>query len=349
MGRTEARGKLTTLLMKNKEERNRCSSFVSNAAADASFSSVPLLQGHRSAITDLRFAPFTNPRQGNKHTLASSAEDGEIIVWTCGHDGSSGSSASLEGHVYPVRIVRWHPSARQTLLSGARDGLRLWDVDNQSSVATFPLSSTSLPTSLSFDATGNHCAVTQQDGSLRIIDIRARTKKGSAFDTGGAGGPGTSGKGMRVAWAKGTPYLCVTAFGDGKRSGNSSMRHLRIIDARQMKSWDESEAVASHLLGSGSAILRPYYDEDTGLVTLAGRGENVVRVFEVTKAGGGAASDGEMEILSCDAFRGEASGNLAGITLLPKSTYDVGKVEVLRFLRLGMRSDSRVGGAAFAT
>ena len=93
-------------------------------------------------------------------------------------------------------------------------------------------------------------------------------------------------------------------------------------------------------IDSGAGQLYPLYDEGTGVCLLAGKGDRIVRFFELSflrevevGAGGDGTEKDGATFEKCSEFQ-TVGDPIAGICVLPKSSCDVRKVEVARVLKL---------------
>jgi len=157
---------------------------------------------------------------------------------------------------------------------------------------------------ISVNYQGNLIASTCRDKLMRIIDNRASTIV-SEF-------PGHAGtKGSRITWLGNKPQLLSAGF------GKASDRELLLWDSRSL-----STPVFTLPVDQLSGLLTPYYDEDTGVVFVAGRGDGSIKMFELV--------DNELFHLT------EYNSNLPqmGVAPLPKHSLDIRGCEIARFLKV---------------
>jgi len=99
----------------------------------------------------------------------------------------------------------------------------------------------------------------------------------------------------------------------------SSERELKLWDVRQFK-----QALATKVLDVASGAITPLYDEGTGVVYLAGRGDTTISYYEIMD------EDPYIHFLSAH----QTQAPQVDVVMLPKSRCDVKKVEVAHLLKL---------------
>jgi coronin-7 len=103
---------------------------------------------------------------------------------------------------------------------------------------------------------------------------------------------------------------------------------------RQLSSWDPrnmSKALLTLKIDSQSGTLYPFYDEDTGMCVVGGKGDSTFRIFELSLPG--VAEDGKFACAKSTEIS-TGGGPIAGMCLLPKTQCNVKEVEVNRILKL---------------
>lgn len=108
--------------------------------------------------------------------------------------------------------------------------------------------------SMAYNYNGSLMATTCRDKKLRIFDLRS-----NKVIQEGAGHQGI--KGSRVVWLGENDRICTTGFS-------------RMSD-RQLNLWDTndlSKPIKTEFLDTSSGVLMPFYDLDTKMLYLAGKG-----------------------------------------------------------------------------
>ncbi|KAI9028534.1 hypothetical protein DFJ74DRAFT_765474 [Hyaloraphidium curvatum] len=262
---------------------------------------IPALLNHGD-VYDFAADPFDPLR------LAAGCDDGKVRVWNvdpamqADRDAASADSV-LAGHASRVNVVRFHPRARDVLLTASTDRtLRLWDLAAGKELLKADMPDGALAAAFSPD--GTKIAVLGRDKRLRVLDARTGAEK--------AGWPSHEGiKGARAVWLSDS-RLASVGFGKAAR------REINVYDLGK----PESEPRATQV-DINPGILSPFWDEDLGLLFLAGRGDRNVSVWSV-------GEEGEATLLT----RYESGGVTQGLAFFPKTAVDVTKVEVAKCWRL---------------
>jgi coronin-7 len=92
-----------------------------------------------------------------------------------------------------------------------------------------------------------------------------------------------------------------------------------------------SKSLITLKLDSQSGTLYPFYDEDTGMCVVGGKGDSTFRVFELSLPG---ASEEDKFACSKSTEVTSGGGPIAGMCMLPKTLCNVKDVEVNRILKL---------------
>ncbi|KAI3406478.2 CRN1 [Candida oxycetoniae] len=232
---------------------------------------VSLFRGHKGPVLDTAFNPF------NQQEVASCSDDGNISIWKIPEDYSFHKYIDeneqvkditvpvqvLLGHTKKVGLIEYHPCAEDVLASSSLDyTVKIWNLKTGKDEIT--LQHKDLVTSFAFNYNGSLLATTSRDKKLRIWDIR----KGVIISE-GAGHTGA--KPSRVTWLGNTDRVVTTGFS-------------RLSD-RQIGIWDihniEKGPIDGFLvIDSSSGVLIPFFDNETSMLYLAGRGDGNIRYYE---------------------------------------------------------------------
>ncbi|XP_051244971.1 coronin-7 isoform X1 [Dicentrarchus labrax] len=258
---------------------------------------------HSDLVTDMDFSPFDDS------LLATCSADETVKLWRlCDPELQQPGSPELTLRPSQGRLelVLFHPTSSGLLAVGTTKSPLIWDTSRQDApLAALEQHSDQLQ-SLSWKQDGSLLASSCKDKMLRVFDPRAQlTPVQSAKSL-------QSNKDSRILWAK-DDLLLTTGF-DMMRS-----REVRLWDSRKL-----SSSLSSVSLGTSSGMLIPLFDDDTGLLTLAGVGDTVVDCFEVS---------------SSEPFLSQVSHCLTdistrGVAMIPKLALDVMSCEVMRVLQL---------------
>ncbi|NXL50939.1 CORO7 protein, partial [Podilymbus podiceps] len=284
---------------------------------------VPTIQ-NSAAVADLSWDPF-DPRR-----LAVAGEDAKIRLWRIPEGGLRETlcepEAVLRGHTEKIYSIRFHPVASHLLVSSSYDmTVRIWELDtgrealclrghtdqvrddkfgNTRGVFLTRLG-TQQPSpqifSLAWSPDGKKLATASKDGRLRLYEPRRSPQPQQE-------GPGPEGgRGARLVWVCGGDYLLVSGF------DSRSERRILLYRAQALP-----EGPLSVLgLDVAPSTLLPFYDEDTGVVFLTGKGDTRVFLYEVTSE--------PPYFLECNSFTSNEPHK--GFIFLPKTACEVREVE----------------------
>ncbi|NXJ03579.1 CORO7 protein, partial [Odontophorus gujanensis] len=267
---------------------------------------VPTIQ-NGAAVSDLSWDPF-DPRR-----LAVAGEDAKIRLWRVPEDGLQDTlqepEAVLRGHTEKIYSIRFHPVAADLLVSSSYDmTVRIWELGAAQEVLCLQ-GHTDQIFSLAWSPDGRKLATASKDGRLRLYEPRCSLQPQQE----GVGPEGS--RGARVVWVCGGDFLLVSGF--------DSRSERRILLYRAQALPDGPLSVLG--LDVAPSTLLPFYDEDTSVVFLTGKGDTRVFLYEVTPE--------PPYFLECNSFT--SSDPHKGFVFLRKTVCDVREVEFARALRLG--------------
>eukprot|EP00281_Chroomonas_sp_CCMP1168_P019888 CAMPEP_0206230820 /NCGR_PEP_ID=MMETSP0047_2-20121206/10484_1 /ASSEMBLY_ACC=CAM_ASM_000192 /TAXON_ID=195065 /ORGANISM="Chroomonas mesostigmatica_cf, Strain CCMP1168" /LENGTH=413 /DNA_ID=CAMNT_0053654311 /DNA_START=59 /DNA_END=1296 /DNA_ORIENTATION=+ len=285
---------------------------VHNLSVFGRLEAIPkMFQGHSGTVQDLDFCPFKD------EVIASASEDASVKVWDFSsylEDGAikltedvpNDKSVTLAGHTKKVTLVRWNPVAADTLLSVSYDtSVRIWDVSKQAEACCFSdLDDVVQHVAWNYD--GSKYVVTSKDKAVRLVDPRA-----SSVAMKFSGHEGS--KGARVTFLGKRDIFATIGF------SKQSERQLYFWDQR-----DGTKPVHTETIDVASGTVLPFYDDDTSILYLGGKGDCNIRYFEMV--------DGAPHSYYIDQYTGKDAQR--GLCLLPKLACEVEKAEIARVLRL---------------
>uniref|UniRef100_T1JFZ6 Coronin n=1 Tax=Strigamia maritima TaxID=126957 RepID=T1JFZ6_STRMM len=260
--------------------------------------------GHRGPVLDVKWNPF------NDNVIASCSDDCTVKLWYIPDEGLKNNLndwlVNLQGHKRRVGYVEWHPTAENVLFSAGFDNLIiLWNIGKGEAVNIIDCHP-DIVHSMSFNRDGSLLATTCKDKILRVIEPRS----GRVLQEGPSHG-GT--KASKVVFLGDSGRLFTTGFS-------------RYSD-RQYAVWsqkDLSKPLRIENIDSSSGVLFPYYDFDTKMVYLAGKGDGNIRYYEIVN-----------EAPYVHYLNQFLSGfPQRGLGVIPKRGLDVLQCEVLRFYKL---------------
>ncbi|CAF3833293.1 unnamed protein product [Rotaria sordida] len=264
---------------------------------------IPLVSGHKAAVLDIAWCPH------NDNIIASGSDDCTVKIWQIPDGGITTtlteSTVDLIAHQRRVVQVVWHPSALNVLLSSGSDmKIFIWNVSKSAILSTVDCHTEAI-LSVAWNYNGSRIVTSCKDKMFRVINPRT----GEIIQS-GAGHQG--GKPARAIYLR-----------DGRifSTGFSKMAE------RQYAVWDENNLSAPLTmveLDSSNGILFPFYDEDTGMIFLCGKGDSAIRYFEYTP------ETPYIHYLSTYL----SSDPQRGIGNMPKRGLNIAACEIARFYKL---------------
>uniref|UniRef100_A0A8C1WFY9 Coronin n=2 Tax=Cyprinus carpio TaxID=7962 RepID=A0A8C1WFY9_CYPCA len=268
----------------------------------------PKVSGHRSNVLDIKWNPF------NDFSIASCSEDTTVKIWDIPEHGVVKNITvpwkELQGHSRRVGLIEWHPTANNIIFSTGYDyQVLVWKLDVPEQVIKNPVRSISVHSdvvlSMSFNTDGSRLATSCKDKKIRVIDPR-------------------SGVLLQESNCKTHKASKVLFLGNLKMllsTGNSHWNH------RQIALWDQedlSQSSYSENLDGSSGVLFPFYDPDTHMLYIAGKGDGNIRYYEI--------SPEKPYVHYLTEYRSLLPQK--GMGVMPKRGLDVCSCEIFRFYKL---------------
>ncbi|XP_019655394.2 coronin-6 isoform X3 [Ailuropoda melanoleuca] len=268
----------------------------------------PLVTGHTAPVLDIDWCPH------NDNVIASASDDTTVMVWQIPDytpmRNITEPIITLEGHSKRVGILSWHPTARNVLLSAGGDNVIIvWNVGTGEVLLSLDDLHPDVIHSVCWNSNGSLLATTCKDKTLRIIDPR----KGQVVAE-------------RARPHEGARPLRAVFTADGKLLSTGFSR----MSERQLALWDPNnfeEPVALQEMDTSNGVLLPFYDPDSSIVYLCGKGDSSIRYFEIT--------DEPPFVHYLNTFSSKEPQR--GMGFMPKRGLDVSKCEIARFYKLHER------------
>uniref|UniRef100_A0A671RME9 Coronin-7 n=1 Tax=Sinocyclocheilus anshuiensis TaxID=1608454 RepID=A0A671RME9_9TELE len=265
---------------------------------------------HRDThITNLRGLHLTTPGEcdgfcanGQRVAVPLAIAGGQIAVFELSQPGKLPDTAlpTIQNSVN-VADFCWDPFDTHKLVVGEVTAAMLYS--NSYSQCLF------VTNEVFEDPDGKLLATVCKDGKVRLYDPRKSTLPIQE-------GPGPEGyRGARVVWVCDGKYLLVSGF------DSRSERQLYLFSAESLASG----SVASVPADVSPSTLIPFYDPDTSVLILTGKGDTRVYTYEIVPEA--------PYFMECSSFH--SSEPHKGLCFLPKTECDVRDVEVARAVRLG--------------
>lgn len=272
----------------------------------------PKLAVHKAKVLDFAFNPF------NDNLLATASEDCYIKLSEIPDGGLTENLTtplvSFEGHEKKVTQVKWHPTANNVLASASADHtVKVWDATSGQEKFSYDGCADTVH-NITWNRDGSQIAAISKDKFIHIFDPRDSkvvtklpTHEGS--------------KKSSVFFMK---YGLIGTVGFTR----SSLRQIHI--------WDPSKPdkpIAVTDIDQSAGVFNTFYDYDTSVLFLAGKGDSSIKYYEIT------AEAPYIHFLS--AYSDTSSQK--GICWLPKLACNIGGCEIAKCYRLMRDSVVPVG------
>ncbi|NP_001083542.1 uncharacterized protein LOC398982 [Xenopus laevis] len=270
--------------------------------------SQPVVCGHTGPVLDIDWCPH------NDNVIASGSEDCSVMVWEIPDGGLTRSLTeplvTLEGHTKRVGIVLWHPTALNILLSAGCDNvIMIWDVGAGQGVISIDETHTDLIYSVAWNPSGSLLCTSCKDKKIRIIEPRSGNIQVEKEK------PHEGSRPVRAIFVSDEQIL-TTGF------SRMSERQVALWDLKSL-----NEPLTLQELDTSSGVLIPFFDPDTNVVYLCGKGDSSIRYFEVT--------DEAPYVHYLSLYTSKDSQR--GMGYMPKRGLEVNKCEIARFYKLHER------------
>ena len=212
----------------------------------------------------------------------------------------------LKGHGRKVHLCRFNPTVNGCLLSCSGDQtVKTWDCEKGEEIASFG-GNTELTQDIVWDYFGDKVATSCKDKKVRVLDARGMTQ---AVEFNAHEGS----KSVKLSFLGKTGHLASVGF------TKQSQRELKIWDlrntAKELKRVDIDQAAGA---------LLPFFDPDTNMLYLAGKGDGNIRYYEM--------NEDDPYCFGLSEFRSTTS--CKGACIIPKRANDIMKCETIRMLKL---------------
>ncbi|KAG5176878.1 hypothetical protein JKP88DRAFT_334438, partial [Tribonema minus] len=266
---------------------------------------VPVIAGHTGAVLDFDFNPF------HEQLVASCSEDCTIKIWGIPDGGVTEtiteSLVDLGGHQRKVTLLRFHPTANNILASvGADQLIKLWDIEKACEVNCLG-GHEGLIQDIVWDYMGANYATTCKDKSMRICDARAATVS-TVIPNAHEGARST-----KLTYLGSKDKLLSVGF------TRQSQRQFKIWDPR-----NTSAEIKKVDIDQAAGVIMPFYDDDTNLLYLAGKGDGNIRYYEFV--------DENPFCFAISEYRSTVAAK--GMAMVPKRGLNIMQCETARLLKL---------------
>jgi len=220
---------------------------------------VPLFAAHKGAVLDIDFNPF------NDNLIASVSEDATVMIWGIPEGGPTKTVTeplqTLHGHKRKVGTANFNPVANNVLATSSTDfTVKLWDIEQGKNIRTVE-GHADIIQSFDWNYNGSFVATTCKDKKARVFDPRTTEIAQETVAHQGV-------KPSRVAWMR--EKIITIGF------SKTSEREFNIYDNRKL-----AEPLAHLSIDTSAGVLMPFFDHDTNILFLAGKGDGNIRYYEI--------------------------------------------------------------------
>lgn len=221
----------------------------------------PLVTGHSGEVLDIEFSPF------HDNIIGSCSDDGYCKVWKIPEGGLTEALntpvQSLSGHKRKVGTLNFNPIASNVIATTSADyTVKLWNVETGQVTHDIP-GHVDIIQSATWDYTGNLFATASKDKNVRVLDPRANSIIATV-----EAHPGV--KGMRCLYLGKQEKLFTMGF------SKTSERQFTLWDPKKL-----GEPLRTENIDTAAGIIMPFFDNDTSILFLAGKGDGNIRYYEV--------------------------------------------------------------------
>jgi len=261
------------------------------------------LPAHASSVTDFEFNNF------HHNKLITASDDCTVKLWSLPENLSELSHLSPE-EVWSLEsraeLVVCNPIADSLFAVSSANHVKLFDINKPRFEQEITLDCDLIQSS-AWSNDGRNLACTSKSKKLLIVDPRL-----SSGEVSWVGCHGNH-KDSRVAWVS-QDKLVTTGF------SLSRERELKCWDSRNLNS-----CLYKKSFGSNTGVLMPFYDVDTKMVFVAGKGDSSIYILESVDTGSDVITEGNSALV------GEQT---KGMCISPKLNCDVIQCEVARLYQL---------------
>ena len=267
--------------------------------------------GHTAPVLDFDFNPFDD------YILASASEDLTVKIWRIPEDGLTANLntpvVDLRGHDKKVLLLRFHPTASNVLASTSADQTaKIWDIEQGKQIYNLPSEVHEQPIQdIVWDYIGKTYATSSKDKHVRIIDPRSSVVSTTISNA------HEGSKSTKLTFAGTLDRLVTVGFTK--------------FSARQFKIWDPrntSQELKKIDIDQSAGVILPFFDPDTNLLYLAGKGDGNVRYYELV-------SDSPF-VHPLSEYK--SNGAARGMAWIPKRSLNIMGCETARLLKLTTNS-----------
>lgn len=280
----------------------------------------PVVNGHKGAVIDIAFSPF------NSSIMCTASVDCTIKLWNIdetNHSFSENDSFFTSIHSHSLRCIAFSPTVNNMIVTCSQDQVtRLFDIERKEGIST--INTEAICNNISFNYDGTVLVHACKNKSLRLMDLRAPMISLKTNDD------ARLGANVRAAWCSRSQNVDVILT----TCSISGQRFCQCWDPRKLG----TEPICSKIIDSESGSLFPMYDESSSICYIAGKGDSIIRIFELNFL---EDQSKQLDHISCEKaneFKSDNTQPIAGICLMPKTLVSVRDVEITKMLKMTQNS-----------
>jgi len=219
------------------------------------------------------------------------------------------SVQTLKGHKRKVGCIKYNPVCQNVLATAAQDyDVCVWDIESGAQKLKAE-GHTAIIQSLDWNYPGALICTSAKDKMCRVVDPRQQSIAASAESHVGV-------KGGRAIWLGKHDMIISVGF------GRNAMREFKVFDLKNM-----ATELYSTNIDNSAGIIMPFYDEDSDLLFLAGKGDGLIRYYEFVPG-----APGPQCIEPITAFK--SNDPTAAACALPRRSCDTSVNEIIRIYKI---------------
>lgn len=268
----------------------------------------PILTAHSGPVLDFDFNPF------HDGIIATGSDDTTIKIWGIPDGGLTQNITAplvdINAHNKKVTLLQFHPTASNVLASASADpNVKVWDIEKGMDLNT--CEHPDLIQDVAWDYTGAQYATSCKDKNVRIVDGRTGNVS-TVLETVNEGAKST-----KLTFLGNSNQLLTVGF------TKQSQRQFKVFDVR-----NSTTAVAKVDIDQAAGVILPFFDPDTNILFLAGKGDGNIRYYEMVNQAPYAFPLAD--------FRSSVSAK--GVAMVPKRGLNVMSCEIARAMKLTTNS-----------